>query len=96
MGIVILKPEAGEDLFGIWAYIAPDNPDVAQAFIDLINEKFSLLAENPLIGTESDELAPAIRAFPDERYIIFYRIINTGIEVIRVLHSARNINPNFF
>jgi toxin ParE1/3/4 len=36
-----------------------------------------------------------LRSFPVGSYVIFYRPIEEGIEVIRVLHSARDIEDIF-
>jgi len=39
-----------------------------------------------------DEIQAAIRA---DRYIIFYRFTPKGIEIVRVLHGARDLNTIF-
>nr|WP_245754608.1 type II toxin-antitoxin system RelE/ParE family toxin [Candidatus Accumulibacter aalborgensis] len=36
-----------------------------------------------------------LRSFPAGRYIIFYQQISEGIEIVRVLHSARDLNAIF-
>lgn len=40
-------------------------------------------------------LAPDVRSFPFGRYVIFYLPIDDGIDVVRVLHSARDIDAVF-
>ena len=38
---------------------------------------------------------PDVRSFPFGRYVIFYEPIEDGIDVVRVLHSARDIDAVF-
>jgi toxin ParE1/3/4 len=95
MPSIFKRPRAEEDIAEIWDFIAEDNESRADGFIDELNEKFALLAVRPLIGRERKELADNLRSFPIGRYIIFYTILREGIEVIRVLHGARDIETIF-
>ena len=36
-----------------------------------------------------------MRSFPFGRYVIFYAPVDGGIDVVRVLHSARDIDEQF-
>jgi toxin ParE1/3/4 len=47
------------------------------------------------MGKRRDELVTNVRSFPVGNYLIFYRPVNQGIEVLRVLHGARDI-PSIF
>ena len=92
---ILKRPRAKADLAEIWGYIAEDSEDRADAFIDVIDKKLSTLAENPGIGKARNELGEGVRSFPVGRYILFYRAIPEGIDVIRVLHGARDLNAVF-
>jgi toxin ParE1/3/4 len=46
-------------------------------------------------GRERPELAPRLRSFPAGRYVLFYRPIGGGIEIVRVLHGSRDIDSIF-
>lgn len=46
---------------------------------------------NPLVGRARPKLAAALRSFPEGRYVLFYRPAPNGIELVRVLHSARDL-----
>ena len=96
MPVVIKRPRAKIDLIEIWDYIADDSEVRADAFIDRIDQKFRTLAQRPLIGRLRDELAVGLRSFPVGRYVIFYRPLSNGVEIVRVLHSARDLNADFF
>ena len=87
---VIKLSRAKSDLIEIWNYIADDSEARADAFIDMIDQKLLALALNPDMGRAREELAEGVRSFPAGRYVIFYRVISNGIEIVRVLHGARD------
>jgi len=95
MGSVSRTTKAEEDLVEIWLYIADDNPDAADKVLDEIDNACQLLARSPQCGRLRKELAPKLRSFPTGNYVIFYRPQDDGIEVIRVLHGARDL-PGLF
>ncbi|MYL85219.1 type II toxin-antitoxin system RelE/ParE family toxin [Desulfovibrio aerotolerans] len=92
---IIRSPRAKSDLIDIWDYIAEDSEERADSFVAKIHEKFLLLAGRPVIGRVRDELEKNIRSFPIGKYIIFYRPIADGIEVVRVLHGSRDLDALF-
>jgi len=94
MPIIVKRPLARDDLIEIWEYIAEDNVARADAFIDTIEAMLIKLAAHPLLGRARPELAPKLRSFPFGRYVVFYEPIADGIEVLRVLHSSRDISPS--
>lgn len=95
MSRVIFIPQAEEDLLEIAFHIAQDNPDAAARFLERIEEICAVIAASPGIGRLREELAPNLRSFPVDQYLIFYVPAKGGIEVARILHGARDI-PNLF
>ena len=95
MSIIIKRPRALSDLVEIWDYIADDSEVRADAFVATIDAKFQTLAKQPGIGRMRDELATGLRSLPIGRYVIFYLSQADGIEIIRVLHGARDIDTIF-
>jgi len=79
----------------IWFYIAPDNVDAADKFIHAIVSRFPKLAAMPQLGRRREELSPRLHSFPVGRYVLFYRQVESGIEIARVLHGARDFPPLF-
>jgi toxin ParE1/3/4 len=63
----------------------------ADAFVDLIDQKFQALAGHPNPGRSRDELEEGLRSFPVGKYVIFYRAIPEGVEIVRVLHGSRDL-----
>lgn len=92
---VSLRPLAENDILDIWDYIADDSPAAADNWIDRLDGQFQLLATQPLMGRTRDDLAPGVRSFPFGRYVIFYAPLADGIDVIRVLHGARDLDTGF-
>jgi toxin ParE1/3/4 len=95
MPTVVVRPRARIDLAEIWDYIAEDSEAQADAFVDRMTVKFRLLAQQPELGRTRTDLMAALRSFPFERYVIFYFPASKGIEVVRLLHSARDLEPQF-
>ncbi len=92
MPVIVKRPRAKTDLAEIWDYIADDSEARADAFIETIDRKFRALAGQPNMGRARDELETGLRSFPVGRYVIFYRPTPEGIEIVRVLHGARDLD----
>ena len=95
MPAVLRTSQANLDLTEITLRIAAENPIAADYWLDSINEKCQLLARMPELGRKRNDLAPGLRGLPVGNYVIFYRLVPEGIQVIRVLHGARDI-PEVF
>jgi len=93
-----LRPAADHDLDEHFLYLAEEaGNDVALRFLDATRACFDHLLESPEIGTlrifKNPELE-GLRMFPVrgfEMHLVFYRPAHWGIDVIRVLHGARDI-----
>lgn len=92
---VTRRPLAAADIIDIWDHIAEDNLDQADRWVNKLDEKFRLIATQPLMGRAREELAADLRSFPFGRYVIFYAPVDEGIDVVRVLHSARDVDAAF-
>jgi toxin ParE1/3/4 len=90
-----VSDSARADLDEIWFVIAQDNPVAADLFLQRIISRFPLLTSMPYMGRARKELAPDLRSFPVRNYVIFYRSTEGGIEVVRILHGARDLPPLF-
>ncbi len=86
---------ARSDLEAIWLFIAQDNPEAADRFLRVVVSRFPMLATMPKAGRQRDELSVRLRSFPVGNYVIFYRLMENGIEIVRVLHGARDFPPLF-
>jgi toxin ParE1/3/4 len=97
MGQIIQTPEARDDIAEIWLYIAltQDNQPAADQLLESINGKLILISNSPYLGQAREEVAASLRIFPVGKYILFYRPISGGIELVRVMHGTRDIQNLF-
>ena len=88
-------PEALSDLFELWSYIAADSVDAADRVEEAVHAACSLAAERPLGGQVREDLTALPVRFwlvqPYRNCWVVYDPKTTPLQVIRVLHSARNI-----
>jgi toxin ParE1/3/4 len=96
MSKVIISPAAEEDALQIWEYIASDNSRAADQTLDQFDDLFENLKKNPLLGKGVSELGEDLRVFYVGRYDIFYRVTSHTIEIVRMLHSSREITAELF
>jgi toxin ParE1/3/4 len=91
-----LTPQAEADLDSITDYYAANNPDAGTRLLDEITARCRQLGSQPRSGRPRSDLGPGIRSAVVRRYVIFFRGATNGIDVLRVLHGARNITPEMF
>lgn len=69
---------------------------LADRFVDAVESTISMIAEAPGIGRVWDrERVPGIRAWRVEgfpNHLVFYRVRRGGIEIVHVLHAARDVS----
>jgi len=94
VAIVLRRPLAALDVLNIWDHIADDDMVAADRWVDELDTAFGRLATQRLMGRARPELAPDLRSFPFQRYVIFYVPLPDGIDVVRVLHSARDVDSD--
>lgn len=88
----VLTPRAGQDIADIWEYIAGDSIEAADRVVNAIERALHRLAKNPGIGHLREDLAdPRHRFFLVYSYLIVYRYETKPLQVIRVLHAARDV-----
>jgi len=95
MPSLLISPEAEQDLLDIWLYIAEDSLVNADRFLDKLKTTALKVTEFTEIGVDRSELAFDLKSFPVGRYILYYRKYNEGVELVRVLHSSRDIDLVF-
>jgi toxin ParE1/3/4 len=94
---IILSEFVEPELAAIWDYIAFDNPDAADRFLEAAQRTFLELARMPQMGRARqfpESRLQNLRSFriqSFENYLIFYGPIKEGIEVFHVIHGARDL-----
>jgi toxin ParE1/3/4 len=94
---IVERPEAIRDLEELAEYIAQRSVAAGERFYDAVKEAYRRLAEMPEAGSRWESDQPAlrdVRCWTIRRfrnYVIFYRPLTNGIEILRVLRGARNL-----
>src|ERR1051326_6370768 len=88
-------PQAEADLFEIWSFIAEDSVESANRVESALFDACERITENPLIGVVRGDLTSLPVRFwllPSFRnYLIVYDPEARPLQVIRILHAARDI-----
>jgi toxin ParE1/3/4 len=94
---VVRAPAAENDLAEIADFLASKSPRSALRFLDAAEAAFTRLLDIPALGGVYESSNPrldGLRVWPVPgfpNYLIFYRPAEHGIEVVRVLHGARDL-----
>jgi toxin ParE1/3/4 len=97
VGNCIVHPRIRPELREIWEHIAKDNPAAADRVVDAAEQTFRMLADHPGMGrprsfsrkTYRNLRSRAVVGF--DNYLVLYREITDGVEILHVCHGARNL-----
>jgi toxin ParE1/3/4 len=94
---LVIAPAAQHDLQTIRDYIAKDDRGAARRIVLRLRDMVRMLAGALAIGHARPEISADIRSFVVNRYVLFYGPLDGagGIELVRVLHGARDIEAVF-
>jgi toxin ParE1/3/4 len=80
---------ADADLLEIWLYTAEEwNLSQADKYLDQLANTLKNLVDHPEMGKERDELRKGYRSLLVNHHIVFYRVIDDEIQIMRVLHES--------
>ncbi|MEH2280815.1 MAG: type II toxin-antitoxin system RelE/ParE family toxin [Nostoc sp.] len=91
----LISPGASQDLSEIIDYFVRVNIDAGEHFVDKFDKKCKSLANFPKMGRSYGNIKPDLRGVPLDNYIILYRVINSGIEIVRVVSGYQNLESLF-
>lgn len=88
MRSVDITPRAESDLVDIWLYSFETwGTDQADRYVDQLGAAMSHLGTHPLMGVDYSHVLPGYRKFRIAHHDIFYRLLDTRMQVVRVLHE---------
>lgn len=91
----VVSTAARQDLRDIQTYIAADNVETARKVIRRLRSSFRQLAQNPGLGhTRLDLTSQPVRFWLVYSFLIVYRTNERVLEVVRVVHGARDLAGN--
>lgn len=95
MSRYLITLPAKQDLREINNYLARFSPIAVRRINDKIKQQFKRLADFPNMGKSCNQLSEGLRRLPVEDYLIFYRPISNGVEIVRLVSGYRNIEVVF-
>lgn len=95
MSQYILADEAIEDLKEISDYFFTHNIEAGERFIQAFNRKCQQLVKFPNLGRSYSAIVPNLRGILLDGYIIFYKVSEDRIEILRVVSGRRNLDELF-
>jgi toxin ParE1/3/4 len=95
MSRYVINVLASQDLNAIADYFAENNLEAGEKFFRAFNRKCQQLVAFPSSGKSYAAIHPQLRGLSLEGYIIFYRILDDGIEILRVVSGRRDF-PSLF
>lgn len=94
MNPYILSSAALHELDEIWSYIAQDNPEAADRWIEKLLNACEALARNPHIGhARADITDKSVLFWPVDTYLIIYQVHPNHIGVLAITQGSRDIPP---
>ena len=98
MNSYTIAPEAISDLEQIIDYLAMDNVNKGnkgENFLNEFNKKCRYLTQFPMMGRSYRKIRSYLRGLPMKNHIIFYRVLNDGLEIMRVVPANRYLEAIF-
>jgi len=90
-----ISPQAISDLEEIIDYFKERNVEAGDRLLNEFSKKCRYLTQFPLIGRNYFQIRSYLRGVPMQNYIIFYRVIDDGLEIMRVIRGDRNLEAMF-
>jgi toxin ParE1/3/4 len=91
----IIAPDAARDLEEISTYYAVHNIEAGEKLLDEFETRCKYLVSFPNIGKSYRSIRPDLRGISFSGYIIFYRVSESIVEILRVVSGSRDLEALF-
>ncbi len=95
MNRYVINTGASQDLAAISDYFYTYNIEAGECFLKEFSRKCKQLASFPSLGKSYTNIEADLPGIPLESYIIFYGVIEDGIEIMRVVSGKRDLPALF-
>ena len=90
---LIIAPAARDDLTETIRYIAADDPIAASNTLRRLEHALRLLTDRPYLGPPVVRpVRVGLRKHTVAPCVLFYRVTDTELQLVRLLHSSRDID----
>jgi toxin ParE1/3/4 len=91
----VLSPRAQRDIEEIWDYSASIwGVQQAEVYVRQIRRAVEIVAEDPRRGRNCDNIRAGYRKYPAGSHFVFYRAVEGGIDVVRILHQRMDFDQH--
>ena len=88
----VVSPRAQADLDDIWDYTVEQwGVRRAEIYARLIMAAVDAVAADPHVGRACDDVRPGYRKYPVGSHVLFYRVVDEEIVVVRILHRRMDV-----
>ncbi len=88
----VITKKAISDLEEIWLYTVEKwSIEQADRYYNLIFDEISFICKNRAAGKSMEHVRKGYRTSKVKSHLIFYRVINDTIEIVRILHERMDI-----
>lgn len=88
----VISKKAVSDLEEIWLYTVQKwSVEQADRYYNLIFDEINYICKNSTAGKSMEHVRKGYRTSKVKSHLIFHRVINDTIEVIRILHERMEI-----
>lgn len=95
MSQCFVSPTASRDLDAMGDYFVARNIEAGERLLREFVKKCENLVKFPNMGRSYDRIKPGLRGVPLDGYIIFYRVVENGIEILRVVSGYQEFEAMF-
>ncbi|MEC4891483.1 MAG: type II toxin-antitoxin system RelE/ParE family toxin [Oscillatoria sp. PMC 1051.18] len=95
MSRYLISPAASRDLNAIADYFLSQNVEAGERLFQEFSKKCQYLAQFPSIGKSYSYLQASLRGLPLNGYIIFYRVVEDRVEIIRLVSGRQDLEALF-
>ncbi len=92
---VVLTPIAETDLVSVFDWLAQRDKAFACAYVDKLQAAVMKFGEFPRLGVPRPEWGTGVRARFVDSYCFAYRVGDGQIEILRIIHTSRDLNHLF-
>lgn len=91
-----LSQDADDDLVRIYDYTSEQfGNEQAIKYLTGLEDIFQNLCKNPLSGRNRNEIAEGIRSISFVSHVVFYKLKEEKLLIVRVLHASRDVTRYF-
>ncbi|MBE9017342.1 type II toxin-antitoxin system RelE/ParE family toxin [Chroococcidiopsis sp. CCALA 051] len=91
----VINIVASRDLMEISDYFYSRNIEAGERFFQKFTRKCEQLVAFPNLGRSYASIQPGLRGVSLENYVIFYKVTENGIEIMRVVSGRRDLQSLF-